>query len=128
MPHLKALMLSALIATTALFTSASATPVYFSNDSGQSGVVDVYVDGQLVFDNVFADDSMMFPRELSAGQHNVVVTPNYLPLGEQDILRTTLTVPEETAGNTAYTINLATETDDLGVEGLTLTWNTSQID
>ncbi|SMB78399.1 hypothetical protein [Deinococcus hopiensis] len=124
MRTLKALLLSAFIATTALTTSASATPVYFSNDAGASGVVDVYVDGQLVFDDVFADSSMMFPKEITAGKHDVVITPNYLALGEAGILHASITVPETDGEDGAYTVTLTPDTNEL----LTLDLTSGHVD
>ncbi|WP_019587690.1 DUF4397 domain-containing protein [Deinococcus apachensis] len=117
---LKALLLSALVATSALAVTASAAPVYFENDSGASGVVDVYVDGQLVFNDVFAASTMMFPKEISSGSHEVVVTPFYLAPGEADVLRTTINVPADE--NSSYTLALATTQNDLeqDVLGLSL--------
>ncbi|SMB78377.1 hypothetical protein [Deinococcus hopiensis] len=128
MRNFKALLLSAFIATTALTTSASASPVYFDNDSGQSGVVDVYVDGKLVFDNVFADSSMMFPTDITAGKHDVVITPNYLALGEADILNTSIDIPETDPDTGAYTVTLTTGTDDLDVPELGLSIDAGHID
>lgn len=117
---LKALLLSALVATA---VTASAAPVYFENDSGASGVVDVYVDGQLVFNDVFAGSSMMFPREIAAGPHEVVVTPFYLAPGQADVLHTTIDVPLD-AGN--YTLTLGTTQDDLNREVLGLSLSQGQ--
>ncbi|MFD1734405.1 hypothetical protein ACFSC4_28785 [Deinococcus malanensis] len=54
--------------------------------------MDVYVDGTLVFDDIAPDNAMMFPKELSAGQHDVIVTPYNQAPGVQDVLRTTLEV------------------------------------
>ncbi|SMB77861.1 hypothetical protein [Deinococcus hopiensis] len=120
MRHIKAILLSTFVAATTLTTGASATPVYFHNDSGASGVVDVYVNGQLVFDDVFPDNSMMFPKELLAGEHEVVVTPNYLKPGEQDLMRTTLTVPEAGFENYAYTMTFSSGTDGVYAPALSL--------
>jgi len=99
----KALFLSALVSAAALGTDASATQVYFVNGSGTSSVVDVYVDGQLVFDNIFAHSGMMFSRDIAAGEHEIVVTPFSLAPGERDVLTTTVTVP----GSGEYTLALA---------------------
>lgn len=107
---LKSLLLSTLLTAAVATPAASATPAYFSNQSGQSGVVDVYVDGQLVFDNVFPSTVMMFPRDLASGTHQVVVTPFFLSPGEQDILHTAVTIAEDGT----YTLLLGEVEDDLG--------------
>lgn len=107
---LKPLLLSALLTAAVASPAASATHAYFSNQSGQSGVVDVYVDGQLVFDNVFPNAVMMFPRELASGTHQVVVTPFFLSPGEQDILHTAVTIAEDGT----YTLLLGEVEDELG--------------
>lgn len=104
---LKALLLSALAATATVLPTASAAQVYFENDSGASGVVDVYVDGQLVFDDVFASSTMMFPREITGGQHEVVVTPFYLAPGQGDLLRSAVDVPQDGTS----TLTLANDSD-----------------
>lgn len=111
---LKPLLLSALLTAAVASPAASATHAYFSNQSGQSGVVDVYVDGKLVFDNVFPNFVMMFPRELAAGTHQVVVTPFALTPGEGDILQTTVTIPEDGT----HTLLLGETQDELGVSSL----------
>lgn len=120
----KALLLSTLVSTAILGSSASATPVYFSNDSGASGVVDVYIDGQLVFDDIFADSSMMFPRDVAAGQHQVVVTPFYLAPGQQDVLVSTVDVP----ASGEYTLALTPTTDTYNVPTLTLDLSSGHTD
>ena len=88
---------------------ANSTQVYFSNDSGPASVVNVYVDGQKLFSNVFAADATSFPVALTPGAHTVVVTPNYLAPGVKDIVSQTVNVPA--AGGT-YTLALADSTDD----------------
>ncbi|SMB94597.1 hypothetical protein [Deinococcus hopiensis] len=108
----KALLLTALFAATTAGLPASAAPVYFDNDSGASGVVDVYVDGQLVFDDVFADSAMMFPRELARGKHEVVVTPFYLKLGQGDVMRASVNVSDDRA----YTLRLAPDKEELALK------------
>lgn len=70
---LKAKMAATLLIA-ALCAQASASWVYFHNDSGASGMVDVYVDGRPVFTNIPPDNFMMFPRAIEAGQHEIVVT------------------------------------------------------
>ena len=107
----KALLLTALFATTASL-HASAAPVYFDNDSGASGVVDVYVDGELVFDDVFADSAMMFPRELARGKHEVVVTPFYLKPGQGDVMKANINVSEDRT----YTLRLAPDKEELALK------------
>lgn len=106
----KALLLTALFATAGL--SASAAPVYFDNDSGASGVVDIYVDGQLVFDDIFADSAMMFPRELAPGRHEVIVTPFYLKPGQGDVMRAGINV----GADSMYTLRLAPDGDALALK------------
>lgn len=113
---LKSLLLSTLLTAAVVTPAASATPAYFSNQSGQSGVVDVYVDGRLVFDNVFPNSVMMFPRDLTSGTHQVVVTPFFLSPGEQDILHTAVTIAE----NGTYTLLLGEVEDELGRSSLNI--------
>lgn len=122
---LKALLLSALLATAALGATASAGQAYFSNESGQSGVVDVYVDGQLVFDNVFPNMPMMFPQDLAAGTHQVVVTPFYLTPGQGDVLDTSVIIPDDGT----YTLTLAESEDELSrpVLGIGVSGGNTQI-
>lgn len=88
---------------------AQSAQLYFSNASGPAGVVNVYVDGQKLFSNVFAADATTFPVTLTPGEHTVVVTPNYLEPGVKDLLSQTINVPA--AGGT-YTLALADSTDD----------------
>ena len=99
---LKPLLLAATLAIPAALSSASAASVYFENDSGQSGRVDVYVDGQLVFDNVFPATNMMFPRDIASGTHQIVVTPSNEAVGQQDVLRETVNI----GNDGTYTLSL----------------------
>ncbi|GBF08008.1 hypothetical protein DAERI_210004 [Deinococcus aerius] len=113
---LKALLLPALLTAAVTLPAASAAPVYFENGSGASGVVDVYVDGELVFNDVFADSAMMFPRDIAAGPHQVVVTPFSLAPGQADVLDTAVTIPDDGTS----TLTLGPGQDDLGRDVLAL--------
>ncbi len=88
---------------------ANGTQVYFSNESSPASVVNVYVDGQKLFSNVFSADATTFPVTLAPGEHTVVVTPNYLDPGVKDIVSQTINVPA--AGGT-YTLALGDTTND----------------
>ncbi|ACO47497.1 DUF4397 domain-containing protein [Deinococcus deserti] len=103
---LKAFTVSALLTASTLFVNASAAPVFFHNDAGASGIVDIYVDGTLVFDDIAPDNAMMFPQELASGRHEVIVTPYNRAPGVQDVLRTTIEIEHAssyhlTLGNTS---------------------------
>ncbi|WP_045234792.1 DUF4397 domain-containing protein [Deinococcus pimensis] len=105
MRHLKAL--AAALALTSAVT-ANAAPqdearVHFLNHTGAAGVVDVYVDGQLLFDDMFSGAPSMFARTLTAGEHTVVVTPHDAPLGQRDLARGTVDV----TNGMAYTLSVA---------------------
>ncbi len=109
MRHLKSLLVT-LTATAAvtLAATASAAPIdearlYFTSGTGAAGLVDVYVDGQLVFDDIFSGGPTMFAQILSAGEHTVTVTPHDAALGQRDLTTNTITV----AGGRTYTLNLA---------------------
>ncbi|WP_027483419.1 DUF4397 domain-containing protein [Deinococcus pimensis] len=108
-------LLATLTATAAvtLAVTASAAPldsaqVYFSSNTGAAGLVDVYVDGQLVFDNMFSGAPTMFAQGLSAGEHTVVVTPADAALGRRDLASSTI----EVAGGGTYTLNFADDNSD----------------
>ncbi|SMB79743.1 hypothetical protein [Deinococcus hopiensis] len=115
MRNIKTLLTAALFATT-LGARAFAAPVYFENDAGASGVVDVYVDGRLAFNDVFADSDMLFPRELTAGAHQITVTPFYLAPGQGDLLSTTVEVTDEGP----QTLTFAASTDEFDAPTLAL--------
>ncbi|WP_052351591.1 DUF4397 domain-containing protein [Deinococcus pimensis] len=109
MRHLKTL-LAALTATAAVSfaATASAAPLdqaqlYFASDTGAAGLVDVYVDGQLVFDDIFSGSPTMFAQTLTSGEHTIVITPADAALGQRDLLSDTINV----ASGMTYTLNLA---------------------
>ena len=89
----KALLFSLLCA--ASLPSAQAAKVYFLNASGPSGLVDVYVDGVLVFDNMFPEFHMMFPRTIGAGTHALVVTSYNVAPGPQNLLSTSMAFAQD---------------------------------
>lgn len=114
---LKALLLSTLIAATTLGASASASQLYFeNNDSGAVQMVDVYVDGTLVFDDVYAGSFRMSPTEVASGLREVVVTPGNVAPGGQDLLRTTVNID----GNGTSTLALNWATGDSNVREYSL--------
>ncbi|MFB9991924.1 hypothetical protein ACFFLM_08100 [Deinococcus oregonensis] len=90
-------MLALGFGTSALAQSTAPTQVFFQNIYNTPQPVDVYIDGALVFNDVFSGTSVMYPRAVSPGARTVVVTPWYLPLGQGDLLRTTLTVGGSTS-------------------------------
>ncbi|WP_051935520.1 DUF4397 domain-containing protein [Deinococcus sp. YIM 77859] len=85
-----ALLLSTLV--TASSTVASGT-VYFENTFGAGGALDVYVNGQLALENVAVGSFMQMPA-MEPGSYQLVLTPNRMTLGQQDVLRTTFTLPD----------------------------------
>lgn len=111
----KALLFSALCA--ASLTSAQAAKVYFLNASGPSGLIDVYMNGVLVFDNIFPEFPMMFPREIAPGTHALVVTPYNVAPGPQNLLATSM----EFAQDGFYTLRFAEGKTDFDVPVLKLT-------
>jgi len=77
---LSRLALTALVVLPGLLgvSVAGATPakakVMIVNAAGPAGLVDVYVNGQLVTARLFPGADSFFPRELAAGNFEVVVT------------------------------------------------------
>ncbi len=106
----------AVTANAAPLTEAPAAQVYFASGTGVAGLVDVYVDGQRVFDHVFSGSPTMFAQGLSAGEHTVTVTPADAALGQRDLASDTIDV----ASGGTYTLNFAqdssTATGDLYVD------------
>lgn len=90
--------------------------VYFVNESGPSGLVDVFVDGQPVFEDMFAFSPSMFARPVAAGAHQVVITPAGQTPAQHTLLRKTV---ELNAGAT-YTFRLAQGSDDFNTPVLSL--------
>ncbi|WP_052351903.1 hypothetical protein [Deinococcus pimensis] len=74
MKKLTALVVAMTAATTALAMPADAVDVYISNNAGQAGLIDVYVDGVRTASRLFPGTSTMFPVKLAAGRHAVIVT------------------------------------------------------
>lgn len=109
---LKALLLSALGA------SASATAVYFQNVEGTDATqtVDVYVDGRLLFQGAAPGSFTLAASEVSGGEHQVEVTPTGQAPGPQDLMNTTVTLPQ----NGTYTLNYGESTGSTGVDEPTL--------
>ncbi|WP_051935678.1 DUF4397 domain-containing protein [Deinococcus sp. YIM 77859] len=112
--NLPALLLSALFAAT--LPTASAAEVYFENSSQLGELVDVYVDGRLVFDDVFPSSFPLFPQNVTRGLHEVVITPSALAPGQQDVLRSTVNVAEDGT----YTLALLDDEDTQGLPALQL--------
>ena len=108
----KALIASALVTGAVLLpvASAQAAPsaqVYFTNTSDLFGTVDIYVDGVKTASNVFNSTPSAFPNTVGAGTHQFVVTKAGTPLGQQDLLTKTVTIP---AGGT-YTLAIDNQTN-----------------
>lgn len=110
----KALLLAALCAPA--LAPAQAARVYFLNDHGQSGLVDVYLNGVLLFDNMFPAFPTMFGHDLPPGKHTFVVTAYNVPPGPANLLETEL----EVARWGDYTLKLSGDTD-LNAPALALT-------
>ncbi|MBB6100139.1 hypothetical protein HNR42_003605 [Deinobacterium chartae] len=93
----------------------AAAEVYFTSGTGSVGVVNVYIDGRLAFENIFPSDASRFSVALAPGSHEVVVTPNYRALGNGDLYRTTITVPS--SGSYTLRLDNATNADsaDIGL-------------
>ncbi|GGK34503.1 hypothetical protein GCM10008955_30650 [Deinococcus malanensis] len=98
---MKATMIASLFVA-ALSAPASASWVYFHNDSGASGPVDVWVNGVLMFTNIPPDNHMMFPKTMPAGMHEVVVTPHKVASSVKTLARKTVEVQYADA----YTLKL----------------------
>ena len=78
--------------------------------------VDVYVDGQLVFDHMFPNTPMIFPKDIAGGTHQVVVTPSGEAAGGQDVLRETVNIG---SGGT-FTLSLNHDQNAEGYDTLAL--------
>lgn len=101
----KALLLAALLAPA--LAPAQAARVYFLNDHSQSGLVDVYVNGVLLFDNMFPAFPTMFGHDLAPGTHTFVVTAYNVAPGPANLLETKL----EVARWGDYTLKLSGDAD-----------------
>ena len=111
-----ALIAAAVLSSSALLSTASAqtsgnTAVYFSNTSDLYGAVDFYVDGVKTGPSVFPSSPETFPTQVPSGTHQIIVTRAGVPLGQQDLLTQTVSIPQ---GGT-YTVNIAQETNDADV-------------
>ncbi|MPY66215.1 DUF4397 domain-containing protein [Deinococcus sp. SDU3-2] len=104
-PLSKALLLAALLAPAV--APAQAARVYFLNDHAQSGLVDVYVNGRLLFDNMFPAFPTMFGHDLAPGKHTFVVTASNVPPGPANLLETELDIAQWGE----YTLKLSGGTD-----------------
>ncbi|MCP2012975.1 hypothetical protein L1280_000103 [Deinococcus sp. HSC-46F16] len=101
----KALLLAALCAPA--LAPVQAARVYFLNDHGQSGLVDVYLNGVLLFDNMFPAFPTMFGHDLPSGKHTFVVTAYNVVPGPANLLETEL----EVAQWGDFTLRLSGDTD-----------------
>lgn len=70
--------------------------LYF-NDTADSGALAVWVDGQKIISGNFAGTPTVNARQLTAGQHLIVVTPFYATPGVKDFARGTVNVPAGTS-------------------------------
>ncbi len=82
--------LRTLVLSTAALTvsaaSAASTQVFFENEANEFGLVDVYIDGRLVFDDMFLGSPNLVATGVEGGTHTVVVTPYNVALGAHDLL------------------------------------------
>lgn len=85
--------LSSVITTaTAQTYPATASQVYFSQNSGPAGMIDVYMNGRLMAANVFPGTISFFPMELAPGTYTFVVTRHGAPVGTANLISKDMTV------------------------------------
>ncbi|WP_049760427.1 hypothetical protein [Deinococcus deserti] len=106
---LKATLIATLFVASLSPQGSATSHLFFHNDSGASGMVDVYVNGNLLYSEISPDNHMVFPKTVEAGTHEFVVTRHKVAPGVKDLARKMLEVQYADQ----YTLKLGMKDDTL---------------